>query len=205
MIQGSIYFVEQDDTISDDVCALLTANGYNVVLFRSGEEFLDRWDRSLEGCLLLDIRLPGLSGIELLGRISDSARVLPVIMFTSVMDMQLAVQATKNGVYDYCPKNFAPEVLLAKISEAMRVNGERLSKMSNHVKTIQAIASLTDREREILHFLCEGKSSKKIGQELGISSYTVDNHRARIMSKMGVNSVTKIVQMTLSARNNQGT
>ncbi len=205
MIQGNIYFVEQDDTISDDVCALLTANGYNVVLFRSGEEFLDRWDRSLEGCLLLDIRLPGLSGIELLGRISDSARVLPVIMFTSVMDMQLAVQATKNGVYDYCPKNFAPEVLLAKISEAMRVNGERLSKMSNHVKTIQAIASLTDREREILHFLCEGKSSKKIGQELGISSYTVDNHRARIMSKMGVNSVTKIVQMTLSARNNQGT
>jgi FixJ family two-component response regulator len=205
LIQGSIYFVEQDDTISDDVCALLTANGYNVVLFRSGEEFLDRWDRSLEGCLLLDIRLPGLSGIELLGRISDSARVLPVIMFTSVMDMQLAVQATKNGVYDYCPKNFAPEVLLAKISEAMRVNGERLSKMSNHVKTIQAIASLTDREREILHFLCEGKSSKKIGQELGISSYTVDNHRARIMSKMGVNSVTKIVQMTLSARNNQGT
>jgi two-component system response regulator FixJ len=205
LIQGNIYFVEQDDTISDDVCALLTANGYNVVLFRSGEEFLDRWDRSLEGCLLLDIRLPGLSGIELLGRISDSARVLPVIMFTSVMDMQLAVQATKNGVYDYCPKNFAPEVLLAKISEAMRVNGERLSKMSNHVKTIQAIASLTDREREILHFLCEGKSSKKIGQELGISSYTVDNHRARIMSKMGVNSVTKIVQMTLSARNNQGT
>ena len=85
----------------------------------------------------------------------------------------------------------------------MRVNGERLSKMSNHVKTIQAIASLTDREREILHFLCEGKSSKKIGQELGISSYTVDNHRARIMSKMGVNSVTKIVQMTLSARNFQ--
>ncbi len=205
MIQGNIYFVEQDGTISDDVCALLSANGYNVVLFRSGEEFLDRWDRSLEGCLLLDIRLPGLSGIELLGRISDSARVLPVIMFTSVMDMQLAVQATKNGVYDYCPKNFAPEVLLAKISEAMRVNRERLSKMSNHVKTIQAIASLTDREREILHFLCEGKSSKKIGQELGISSYTVDNHRARIMSKMGVNSVTKIVQMTLSARNNQGT
>jgi two-component system response regulator FixJ len=123
-------------------------------------------------------------------------------MFTSVMDMQLAVQATKNGVYDYCPKPFAPEVLLAKISEAMIVNSQRLSKMASHVKTIKAITSLTDREREILNFLCEGKSSKKIGEELGISSYTVDNHRARIMSKMGVNSVTKIVQMTLNARSN---
>lgn len=200
MIKGIVYIVEDDRAISDDVSSLLESNGYKVNLFCSGEDFLDGWDRSLEGCLLLDIRLPGISGVDLLARISDSARILPVIMFTSILDMQLAVEATKNGVYDYCPKPFTPEVLLAKISDAMILNGQRLSKMANHVKTIQAIATLTDREREILNFLCEGKSSKKIGEELGISSYTVDNHRARIMSKMGVNSVTQIVQLTLNAR-----
>jgi FixJ family two-component response regulator len=99
-------------------------------------------------------------------------------------------QAAVVGVNEICQR----------LEDAMILNGQRLSKMANHVKTIQAIATLTDREREILNFLCEGKSSKKIGEELGISSYTVDNHRARIMSKMGVNSVTQIVQLTLNAR-----
>lgn len=200
MIKGKIYIV--DDKVSDDVSALFASNGHNVLSFNSGEDFLDGWDRSLEGCLLLDIRLPGISGLDLLSKISDSAKVLPVIMFTSVMDMQVAVQATKNGVYDYCPKPFSPEILISKVTNALQENAQRLSKMSNHIKTIQALSTLTDREREVLNFLCEGKSSKKIAQELGISSYTVDNHRARIMSKMGVNSVTKIVQMTLIARGN---
>ena len=200
MIKGKVIIVEDEVEIGEDVAGLLESTGYTVALFRTGEDFLSNWDRSLEGCLLLDTRLPGISGLELLARISDSARILPVILFTSVMDMQLAVEATKSGIYDYCPKPFIPEVLLSKINDALIVNGQRRADMAGHVKTIQALSSLTDREREILDFLCEGKSSKKIGEELGISSYTVDNHRARIMSKMGVNSVTQIVQLTLNAR-----
>ncbi len=200
MNKGKIYYVEENAAMSDNVSSFLQTNGYDVAHYQSGEDFLDGWDRSLAGCLLLDMRLPGISGVDLLSKISDSARILPVIMFTSVLDMQLAVQATKNGVHDYCPKPFEPSMLLDKIEEALSLNTDRLKRMSDHVKTIQALTTLTDREREILNFLCEGKSSKKIGQELGISNYTVDNHRARIMSKMGVNSVTKIVQMTLNAR-----
>lgn len=200
MSKGTIYIVEDEGDIGDDVRAILEASGYSVSIYRNGEDFLANWNRSLEGCLLLDTRLPGISGLDVLARISDCARILPVILFTSVMDMQLAVEATKNGVHDYCPKPFSPNLLLSKVSEALVVNGKRIKENSMHIKTIQALATLTDREREILDFLCEGKSSKKIGEELGISSYTVDNHRARIMSKMGVNSVTQIVQMTLNAR-----
>lgn len=200
MIKGKVYIVEDEVEISEDVSRLLESNGFSVHSYRTGEDFLARWDRNLEGCVLLDMRLPGISGQEVLSRMGDASRILPVILFTSVMDMQLAVEATKNGIYDYCPKPFLPEVLLSKINEALLVNASRRKELDSHIKTIQALSSLTEREREILDFLCEGKSSKKIGEELGISSYTVDNHRARIMSKMGVNSVTQIVQMTLNAR-----
>ena len=200
MSKGPVYIVEDEAEICEDVRTLLESNGYKVHSYSSGEDFLDGWDGSLVGCLLLDMRMAGMSGLEVLNRISDATKVLPVLLFTSLLDMHLAVQATKNGVHDYCPKPFSPDVILAKVHDALVVNESRLKDQAKNIQTLQALTSLTVREREILDLLCDGLSSKQIGEALGISSFTVDNHRARIMSKLGVNSVSQVVQMTLNAR-----
>jgi two-component system response regulator FixJ len=125
---------------------------------------------------------------------------LPVLLFTSVLDMQLAVQAGKSGVHDICPKPFSVEILLAKVEDAIKVNQRRQVTHADRLTTIQSLAQMTTREREVLDRLCGGKSSKQIAEELGISPYTVDNHRARIMNKLGAKSVSQVVQLTLNAR-----
>jgi FixJ family two-component response regulator len=198
--RANVYIIENEADICDEVVSILSEHNISALGFKNGESFFESWDGTLEGCLLLDMRLDGMSGFDVLEKIADATKILPVILFTSVLDMQLAVEATKNGVYDYCAKPFTTEHLVAKVTEALRVNAERRRLHAQHLSTLQAISRLTDREREILDHLCSGKSSKQIAEDLGISSFTVDNHRARIMNKMGANSVSQVIQLTLNAR-----
>jgi FixJ family two-component response regulator len=195
-----VYVIEDDEDIRNEVSTVLESEGYIVSCHSSGEDFFKQWDGALDGCMLLDMRMPGMSGLDVLNKLGEATRILPVLLFTSVLDMQLAVQAGKSGVHDICPKPFTVEVLLAKIEDAIKVNLSRKRTHSDRLATIQSLTQMTARERDVLNRLCDGKSSKQIAEDLGISPYTVDNHRARIMDKLGANSVSQVVQLTLNAR-----
>ena len=195
-----IFLVEDEVEIAETVAALLSASGYTPEVFSSGDEFIEKWDRSLRGCLLLDMRMPGLSGLDVLKAMGDASRVLPVILFSSIMDMQVALTAGQLGVFDFCPKPFAPEILLEKVRVALEANKSRVETQQEKVRTIEGLSQLSKRETEILDHLCQGLSSKQIAECLKISPLTVDNHRARIFAKMSVNSVSHLVQLTLRAR-----
>jgi len=199
-IKPVVYIIEDDDDIRSDVSTVLEANGYSTSCHACGEDFFKHWNGTLGGCILLDMRLPGMSGLDVLNKLGEATRILPVLLFTSVLDMQLAVQAAKSGVHAICPKPFSIEILLAKVEDAIKVNQIRQITHSDRLATIQSLSQMTSRERDVLDRLCGGKSSKQIGEDLGISPNTVDNHRARIMMKLGAKSVSQVVQLTLNAR-----
>jgi two-component system response regulator FixJ len=195
-----IFLIEDDSDVAAMVSGMLAESGFQVEKFCSGDGFIDNWDRSLAGCVLLDERMPGKSGLEVLSKLPETFKILPVILFTSVVDMQVAIQAGKLGAFDLCPKPFAPEVLLSKIKRALEENKERLNSDLERVRAIEGIGHLSNREREVLDLLCEGKTSKQIATELKISHLTVDNHRARIFAKMKVKTVAQLVRLSMKAR-----
>ena len=195
-----VYIIEDDLDIRSEVSTILESHGFLTSCHEDGEDFFKRWDGGIDGCMLLDMRMPGMSGLDVLDKLGPVTNVLPVLLFTSALDMQLAMRAGKSGVYDICPKPFSVEIILAKVQDAIKVNQSRRVTHADHLATIQSLSQMTSREREVLDRLCGGKSSKQIAEELGISPYTVDNHRARIMSKLGAKSVSQVVQLTLNAR-----
>ncbi|MDZ7657643.1 MAG: response regulator [Sulfurimicrobium sp.] len=196
--QATVFVVDDDEAMRDSIQLLLESVHLNARTFSCVLDFMKCFDQTLEGCLLLDVRMPGMNGMELLEMLKSGGVDLPVVMITGHGDVPMAVRALKFGAFDFIQKPFNAQELLDRVQAALeqdRKNSRRNSEIAQHRALFQA---LTDREMEVVDLVVAGNSSKMIAKALGISPKTVDIHRANIMRKLNIRSVAEMVQLRLT-------
>ncbi len=193
-----VYMVDDDKAMRDSVCMLLDSVGIACKLFSSANDFLASCDPAHEGCLLLDVRMPGMSGMELLETLKPKGIVLPAILITGHGDVPMAVRALKLGAFDFIQKPFNAQELLERVHAAFKHDHENRRHLKEMERRRAHLAVLTPREVEVVDLIVAGNSSKVIAMKLGISPKTVDIHRASILKKLEVHSVAEIVQLRLA-------
>lgn len=198
--QATIYVIDDDEAMRDSLAWLLESHGHRVRTFGSSERFLDAYNDDFAGCLLLDIRMPGMSGLELQERLAAAAVSLPVIFITAHGDVPMAVQALKRGAADFLEKPFNDFDLLRLVNDCLERDVRHRKTARERARAISQLAQLTPREREVMDLVVAGKSNKLIARELDISIKTVEAHRARVMGKMGADSVAALVRLVSEAR-----
>jgi FixJ family two-component response regulator len=197
MTEPRVHIVDDDDAMRDSLKWLLESRGLEVELYASGDEFLRAFDNGFCGCLVLDVRMQGMSGLDLYERLQARGCTLPVIFITGHADVPMAVSALKKGAVDFIEKPFNDQEILGLIEECMQQDLAAAAKRAEGASVAQRLDSLTQREREVLAMVVGGKLNKQIADELGISIKTVEVHRSRVMQKMGANSIAELVQITL--------
>jgi FixJ family two-component response regulator len=190
------YVVEDDESIRTLWRWLMESNGIAVRTFASAAEFIAEYRAGSPGCLILDLRLPGMSGRDLQDYLKANAIALPIVFVTAHGDVRTAVTALKEGAVDFIEKPFSYRQALAIVRKAFERDAEDRARDARHTLVAGRIAALTDREREVLRCVIAGKPNKVIADELAISVKTVEVHRAKLMEKMGVDSVAELVQLT---------
>lgn len=183
----------------ESLARLLDSVQIPVRTFGSAEAFLEEYDPNWAGCLVVDIRMPGMSGLELQERLTAQRALLPVIIVTGHGDVPMAVAAVQRGALDFIEKPFRAQPLLERIQEAIRVDAQRRDKQRQRRRAADRLASLTPREQEVLEKLVIGKSVKEIAADLGLSHKTVQVHRAHIMEKSQVASLPELVRLVADA------
>ena len=200
MPKPKVYVVDDDEAMRDSLKWLLESRGLKVELYPSGEAFLDAFDSGFCGCLVLDVRMPGMSGLDLYARLRARASTLPVIFITGHGDVPMAVSALKQGAADFIEKPFNDRDMLALIESCMERDRGAAAARAESASLMQRLERLTQREREVLGLIVAGKLNKQIADELGISIKTVEVHRSRVMEKMGANSVAELVHLVLKSQ-----
>jgi two-component system response regulator FixJ len=196
---GKVYVIDDDPAMRDSLDFLLGAAGFSVRLFDSAQRFLDELATLEAGCVLTDVRMPGIDGMELLRQLNASARKLPVIVMTGHGDVPLAVEAMKLGALDFLEKPFEDDRLIGMIETALAQN-ETGSKSDALTADMAArVTSLTQRERQVMQGLITGQSNKTIAREYDISPRTVEVYRANVMTKMQANSLSELVRFAIRA------
>ena len=192
-----IMVVDDDAGVRNAMRSLLKSVGLESVQYASAQEFLTAYQPSQPGCLVLDIRMPGMSGLELQQQLNLSGAVIPVIFMTGHGDIPMAVEAMQHGAFDFLQKPFRDQDLLDRIQRAIVKDAELRQSLGEHARIKTHLESLTPREREVLDLMTQGKQNKSIAQDLGVSPRTVEIHRARVMEKMNAQSVAELVRMML--------
>ena len=194
----SIYIVDDDEALRDSLVWLLESSGYRVCACESSEAFLAAYEPSMTGCLVLDVRMPGMSGLELFEALRERHCTLPVIFITGHGDVPMAVAAVKRGAVDFIEKPFGDRDMLGLIEDSLARERESRQQRLIEAETVRRLGELTQREREVLDLIIVGKLNKQIADMLGISIKTVEVHRARVMEKMGANSLAELVQSVIT-------
>ena len=193
-----VHLIDDDEDVRRALAFLLGTAGLAVKVYESALLFLEKYDGSPSGCIVSDVRMPGMDGLQLLKHLKQTGVKLPVVILTGHADVALAVEAMKTGAVDFIEKPFSDEVLLSAIRSALQRRAGNHA--SGDVEQIRArMASLTPREREVLDGLLKGHPNKTIAYDLGLSPRTVEVHRANVMSKMAASSLSELVRMALSA------
>lgn len=191
-----VYIVDDDGAVRDALAMLVESVGFKARVFASASEFLAQCDRSSIGCLLLDLRMPGMSGLECQERLNEHGIDLPVIFLTGHADVPSAVRALKGGAVDYLEKPLNdPQLLVDRVNECARRHGESRSRAGEAKDVESRFALLTAREREIVQGVATGKANKVIAADLGISERTVEVHRSRAFHKLGIRHVAQLVEL----------
>lgn len=196
--EGRIYVVDDDDAVRDSLVFQLEVAGYEVRSFGSGTEFLAVAPRLAEGCLILDVRMPELDGLELQERLRRMSINFPTIMITGHGDVPLAVRAMRGGAVDFVEKPFSEEAILASLHLAQTHLEPRAPGGDGGIAA-DRLKRLSPREREVLEGIVEGLPNKLIAFELGLSPRTVEVHRARVMDKMQARSLSELIRSALEA------
>ena len=197
--EPTIYIIDDDDAIRDSLKILLEAHGFAVADFASGPAFLASGRGGPGCCALVDIGMPEMGGLELQRILADRRPELPVIMITGQAEVPIAVQAMKAGAADFIEKPFDEAALLASIRQALTQSQQAARSRDQSAEAAERVAQLTAREKEVLDELVLGHPNKVIGFNLSISPRTVEIHRARIMQKMEVRSLSELVRLALDA------
>jgi FixJ family two-component response regulator len=190
----TIHVVDDDEALRDSMTWMLEGNGYQVAAYDSAEAFLAVCRPDMAGCVVLDVRMPGMSGLELFEELSRRRCTLPVVFITGHGDVPMAVSALKKGAVDFIEKPFSERDMLRLIEQCLKLERENRDKRLLEADTARRLEHLTQREREVLDLIIVGKLNKQIADVLGISIKTVEVHRARVMEKMGANSLAELVQ-----------
>lgn len=199
-VNPKVFIVDDDQGVREAVRILMRSIGVESETFPSADAFLEGHDPDKPGCLVLDVRMPGMSGLELQERLASQGSTLPIIFMTAHGDVPMAVEAVKAGALDFVQKPFRDQVLIDKIQEAFAANAQVRERLLDRIRISKRIASLTPREHEVMEMVVEGSANKVIAVDLGLSQRTVEIHRARVMSKMEADSVSQLVQMVMRAR-----
>lgn len=198
--QGKVYIIDDDEAVRDSLSWLIKSASIETEAFSSAAAFLDACNENLNGCLLLDIRMPGMNGLELQAELNQRGCHMPVIMISGHADVPMAVRALKAGAFDFIEKPFNDDVLLALVQRALEQESQLRKRLAKKDALQARMESLTPRELEVLEQVVAGASNKQIGNELGVSQKTVEAHRARVMEKLEAESLSHLVRMVVSLR-----
>ena len=197
--ERTIYVVDDDEAMRDALSALLRSVGLPVVTFDSAAGFLDAFDPDRAGCLLLDVRMPGMSGLDLQRHLGDRHSDLPILLISGHADVPMAVEAMKRGAVDFIEKPIQSDVLLDRVRACLEQDARRRFQQAECAAVQARIDSLTAREREVAELIAEGLPNKTIAAQLGISVKTLDVHRSHILAKLQLRTNAELVRVMLSA------
>jgi two-component system response regulator FixJ len=192
-----VHVVDDDVAVRKSLAFLLASDGLVVRLHESASAFLDEVKDGEAGCIVTDVRMPGIDGLEFLRRLKARGNTLPVIVMTGHADVPMAVEAMKEGAVDFIEKPFGDEVFLAAVRSALLRQEKNVHQTPELLQAQARLSSLSERERQVLDGLVAGKANKVIAFDLGISPRTVEIYRANVMSKMQARSLSELVRMTL--------
>jgi len=193
----TVFIVDDDTAVRDALKFLMRSVGRPVETFGSATEFLDAYRDDRPGCLVLDIRLPGMSGLELQEKLIERRAIVPIIFITGHGDVPMAVEAMQAGALDFLQKPFRDQDLLDRINQALEKDAANRQALKELNAIRERLASLTAREREVMNLVVHGKANKVIAGDLKLSQRTVEIHRARVMEKMEARSLADLVKMAI--------
>ena len=197
----TVFIIDDDPAVARSLRWLIEAVQLNVELFSSAQAFLEAYDATTPGCMVLDVRIPGLSGLELQEQLAGKyAYHAPIIFITGHGDVKMAVRAIQAGAFDFIEKPFRDQELLDRIQRAIIFDAEQRGKIAERVEISELFATLSPREREVFGLVAEGMSNKAIAYELGLSSKTVEVHRAKVMEKLHARSLADLVKMSMQLK-----
>jgi len=197
---AKVFVVDDDASVLESIAFLLKTVGIHAETFSSAQAFLDAHDPRAVGCLVLDVRMPAMSGLELQERLHAMGSSLPIIFLTAHGDVPMAVQAVKAGALDFIQKPFHDQDLIDKIQRAVEGSADARDAEASRLDVAARVDSLTPREREVLEAVVSGMANKVIAGELGVSQRTVEIHRANVMRKMKADSVAELVRLVMRTR-----
>ena len=192
---ATVFVIDDDEGMRDGIKFLLGTAGLTATTFASGKEFLASYNPRMHGCILLDIRMPDISGLDFQEELRRREIRLPVILISAYGTIPLAVRAIRDGAFDFIEKPFDDEALLKRIREAITFNIDQRIDDQKVGQARAQLGSLTGREKEVMGLVVGGMLNKQIAAELGISAKTVENHRSRVMDKMGVKGLAELVHL----------
>lgn len=192
-----VYLVDDDYSVRDSLSLLIETTGQNVMCFDSAYAFLDNYDPEQAGCLILDVRMPSMTGLELQEEMVKREISIPTIFISGHADVPDSSKAFRGGAVDYMEKPFDSDTLLKRVQEAIQKDLETRVHKSEQRKLKKRLSLLTPREHEVMVLIVKGKSSKEIGKKLEISNRTIDVHRAKLMDKMEAEDVAELTVMAM--------
>ena len=194
-----VFIVDDDEAVRQSTAWLIESIGLKVTTSTCADEFLENYNNE-PGCIVMDVRMPGMSGLEAQEEMKNRGISLPLIFITGHGDVPMAVRALKRGAFDFIEKPFNDQLLLDAVQRGLKNNSEAMESLIENESIDKRIASLTPREHEVMMRVTEGKPNKVIAHELNVSIKTVEVHRARMMEKMEASSVAQLVKTTIQAR-----
>ena len=194
----TVMVVDDDTGVRNAMRLLLKSVGLESALYASAQEFLAAYQPAQPGCLVLDIRMPGMSGLELQEQLNLRGAVIPVIFMTGHGDIPMAVEAMQHGAFDFLQKPFRDQDLLDRVQRALARDTENRARLRHTDRIRERLASLSPREHEVLELVTQGKANKMVASDLGVSQRTVEIHRAHVMQKMEATSLAELVRMMMT-------
>ena len=198
--KGTVYVVDDDEAVRDSVQWLLEGKGFRVRCFDSAESFLSRYDAREIACLIVDIRMGGMTGLELQNRLLEAKSPLPIVFITGHGDVPMAVNTMKKGAMDFIEKPFKEDALVALVERMLDQARSSFSQSQEAASRDALLSRLTTREAQVLERIVAGRLNKQIADDLGISIKTVEAHRANIMEKLNANTVADLLKIALGAQ-----
>ncbi len=202
--QPTVFVVDDDEAVRESLSYLISSVDLQVKAFASATDFLNAFRPGLPGCLVVDVRMPGMSGLELQRQLSDRNINIPVIIITGHGDVDMAVRAMKSGAFDFIQKPFNDQVLLDLIQAALDKNARAAEADAERAGISEHLKLLTDREREVLNGIVDGSSNKDIAARLNLSEKTIEFHRSKVMRKMSASSLADLTRKVFIAQSTGG-
>jgi FixJ family two-component response regulator len=200
MVDSTVFVIDDDEAVRDALCELFASENIPVRAFASAEEFLASDSVGSPGCLILDLMMPGMSGVDLQAELVHRGATIPIIIMTGQGDVPKAVTTLKAGAFDFIEKPFDPTALLKVVNQALNREGRLRRRYAEREAIESRLSLLSPRERQVMDLVVAGHSNKVIGTKLGISVRTVENHRAKLMDKMRCNNVSSLITTILQLK-----